>query len=205
MEELKHRRAELRAEQGIADGCLVILYCGRLSNEKRTLDLLEAYHRLNCESKFLSIVGDGRLRKKMQDYKSNHGLDSVRFFGFRDRNEIKNYYATADLLVLPSSRETWGIVVNEAMCFGLPVIVSSQVGAATDLVQDGENGFIYPSGDVEALGRRLQQFVDLTEEERSLMRLKSLELINWWVKRDLAQSLDRYFDFIYSPRLAPKI
>jgi len=145
------------------------------------------------------------VNSEMQDYTEEHNLDSVRFFGFRDRKEIKDYYATADLLVLPSSRETWGIVVNEAMCFGLPVIVSSQVGAAHDLVQDGENGFIYPSGDVEALTRRLQQFVDLTEEERSLLGLKSLELIKWWVERDLSRSLDRYFDFIYSRRLAPKI
>ena len=91
------------------------------------------------------------------------------------------------------------------MCFDPPIIDSSQVEAAVDLVGNGKSGFIYPSGDVAALASRLQQFVDLTEEERSLMGLKSLELINWWVKRDLAQSLDRYFDFIYSPRLAPKI
>lgn len=134
----------------------------------------------------------------MQDYTEKHSLDSVIFFGFRDRNEIKKYYATSDLLVLPSGRETWGIVVNEAMCFGLPVIASDQVGAARDLMRDGENGFVYPSGDVAALAARLQQVVDLTEEERRLMGLRSRRLIERWVKRDLVQSLDQNYDFIYS-------
>jgi glycosyltransferase involved in cell wall biosynthesis len=93
-----------------------------LSSEKKILDLIKAYRQLNCQHKTLAIVGDGQLRNVSQDYTEKHSLDSVRFFGFHDRDEIKQYYATADLLVLPSRRETWGIVVDEAMCFGLPVI-----------------------------------------------------------------------------------
>ena len=187
-EDLSHRRAALRSQQGIAEGNFLILYCGRLSDEKRIEDLLEAYRRLNCKSNTLTIVGDGQLRKILQDYAESHNLDSVHFSGFRNRHEINNYYATADILVLPSGRETWGIVVNEAMCFALPVIVSVQVGAADDLVRNGENGFTYPSGDVSALTERLQQIVDLTGEERSAMGSASRQLIEKWVKRDLVQS-----------------
>lgn len=199
-EDLRPRRLELRAQQGVAEDSFLILYCGRLSTEKRIMNLLEAFRRLNCRGKTLTIVGDGRLRKILQDYTENHNINSVRFFGFRNRNEINNFYATADLLVLPSGRETWGIVVNEAMCFALPVIASDQVGASGDLVRDGENGFTYPSGDVNALAERLQRIVDLTEEERSVMGFTSRRLIEKWVERDLVQSLDQYFDFIYSNR-----
>ena len=68
------------------------------------------------------------------------------------------------------------------------------------MVRDGENGFVYPAGDVEALTIRLQQVVDLSEEERRLMGLRSRQLMEKWVNRDLAQSLDEYLDLIYSNR-----
>ena len=204
-EDLKPHRTELRVQQGIADDSFVVLYCGRLATEKSLFDLLEAYRLLNCQNKILAIVGDGELQNEMREYVVKHGLDSVHFLGFQRRSEIGKYYATADLLVLPSNRETWGMVVNEALCYALPVIVSDQVGAAHDLVHDGENGFIYPSGDVEALALRLQQVVDLSEDERRLMGLRSRRLIEKWVKRDLVQSLDQYFDFIYSQRLPREI
>ena len=95
-------------------------------------------------------------------------------------------------------------MVNEAMCFSLPVLVSSQVGAARDLVHDGENGFIFPSGEVDQLARCMQQIVDLTEEERIRMGSVSRQIIEKWVNRKLAKHLDQYFDFIYSNRLPRK-
>ena len=95
-------------------------------------------------------------------------------------------------------------MVNEAMCFALPGIASDQVGAGVDLIKQGENGFTYPSGDVNALTERLQQIVDLTEEERGGMGSASKRIIERWVKRDLVQSLDKYIDFIYSDRIACK-
>ena len=202
-EKLRSSRKQLRAQQGIADNSLVVLYCGRLSAEKGALDLINAYRLVNCRDKTLTFVGDGDLRKSLEDYSSEQGLDSVRFHGFRNRNEIANYYATADFLVLPSKRETWGIVVNEAMAFALPIITSDQVGAGRDLVRDGKNGFIYPSGDVQALADRIRRLIELPEEERRSMGIRSQELIKMWINRDLAQSLDQYFDLIYSKREDP--
>jgi len=197
-EDLRPLRNQLRAELGVEEDEVVILYCGRLSSEKSPLELLEAYRLVKCRNKTLTIVGDGLLRKSLEQYTLEHELDSVRFCGFQNRNEISKYYAMADLLVLPSKRETWGIVVNEAMCFSLPVIVSDQVGAARDLVSHGENGFVYPSGDVHALAARLQQLIELPEEERLAMGAKSQVRIKRWLNRDLTQSLDRYFDFLYT-------
>ena len=199
-EELRPIRQQLRAEQGIPDDSFVILYCGRLSQEKRPLDLFKAYGRVNRQNKFLAIVGDGELRSSLQQYATKHGLDSVRLFGFQNRNEINKFYVTADILVLPSKRETWGIVINEALCFALPVITSDQVGAARDLIRDGDNGLIYPSGDVDELTACLQQLVELPENERLKWGTRSQERIRDWLDRELTQSLDQYFDFIYSQR-----
>ena len=84
------------------------------------------------------------------------------------------------------------------MCFALPVITSDQVGASSDLVCQGENGFVYQVGDIEALASYLQQIADLTVEERHLMGLKSRLKMERWVRRDLCGSLDQYVDLIHS-------
>ena len=198
-DELKLQKKHIKAQLGIPDGAYVILFCGRLSKEKRPLDLLEAYRRVSSPQKALIFVGDGELRPLVQDFVDSHSLDSVYLFGFQNRREISRYYAISDVLVLPSSRETWGIVVNEAMCFGLPVVVSDQVGAASDLVMQGKNGFIFPVGDVEALANNIKQLMELPEEERSAMGMRSLELIKEWSERDLGECLVQYLDSIRSP------
>jgi glycosyltransferase involved in cell wall biosynthesis len=199
-QELKSKRNEIRAELGIPQESYVVLYCGRLSSEKSPMHLLQAYERVNQANKVLAIVGDGLLRQELQAYTAEKGLDSVHFFGFQDRHQIPRFYAIADVLVLPSDQETWGIVVNEAMCFGLPVIVSDGVGAARDLVRDGYNGLSFPRGDVPALTATIERLMGLPSEELSTMGERSRDLIVSWLKRDLAESLDRYFDHLHSKK-----
>jgi glycosyltransferase involved in cell wall biosynthesis len=197
-EELRPQRDRIRAELGVPEKRCVILFCGRLSKEKSPLHLLEAYRRVALPHKALVFVGDGELRETLQDYVVRHNLDSVHFFGFQNRREIQKFYAISDLLVLPSRKETWGIVVNEAMCFGLPVIVSDQVGAGKDLVRHGYNGFGFAQGNVEELASTIERFMQLSEGERSAMGLRSLDLVKKWVQRDLAGSLVECLDVVCS-------
>jgi glycosyltransferase involved in cell wall biosynthesis len=75
----------------------------------------------------------------------------VHFLPFLNQKKLPTIYADSDLLVLPSKSETWGLVVNEAMASGLPVIVSDKVGCAADLVLNGKNGFIFESGNLHSL------------------------------------------------------
>ncbi len=193
--ELKPQRSRFRSELGIPENSLVISYCGRLSTEKNLFNLLEAYHRLDDERKSLIFVGDGDLRQPLQNYVNEIGAGSVHFFGFQNRDQIGKYFAISDVLVLPSVRETWGIVVNEAMCFGLPVIVSHQVGAGMDLVIDGQNGYTVDT-DEDSLFRSLKQISELSEEEVSLMGLRSLDTMMEWANRDLADSLVRTIESV---------
>ena len=203
-EELYPRRKELRSEQGIPEDAVVILYCGRLSPEKGPMDLMEAYRRLGSEKTFLHIVGDGVQMDVLQGFIKQHELSSVRVSGFQNRKEISKYFTTADLLVLPSNREGWGIVVNEALCYGLPVIASDQVGAAVDLVNEGENGFVFPNGDIQSLAECLRHILELSDNQRKSMGEKSRDRITRWIDRDLVKSLDQYFDIVYSNRLQPR-
>jgi glycosyltransferase involved in cell wall biosynthesis len=86
------------------------------------------------------------------------GVQTI-FAGFLNQSQLGAAYAAADLLVLPSdSRETWGLVVNEAMACGRPAIVSDRVGCAGDLVTDGATGAVFPFGNVDALARHLVEF-----------------------------------------------
>ena len=197
-EELKCQRSQIRAQLGIPEDSYAVLYCGRLSPEKSPLYVIQAYEKIERPNKALMIVGDGVLMDSLKSYVASNNIDSVYFFGFQNRKEIPKYYVASDVLVLPSDQETWGIVVNEAMCFGLPVIVSDQVGAARDLVQQGYNGFTFPRGDVEELAKNIQQLMQLTTEERLVMQSRSRGLIEKWSERNLTDALGQYFDLICS-------
>jgi len=193
--ELTPQRNQIRAELGFSEEELVILYCGRLSAEKNLFNLIEAYHRLDCQKKALVFVGDGNLREPLQILVDKLGAHSVHFLGFKDRNQIGKYYAMSDVFILPSVRETWGIAVNEAMCFGLPVIVSQQVGAGIDLVDDGQNGYSVGT-QTENIAKGIQQISMLSKEEITLMGERSKSTIEKWMRRDLAELLVQYVESI---------
>lgn len=178
--ELSPRKNELKKELGIPDDLPVILFCGKLTPVKRPMDLLQAYVQVSKDTKCaLVFVGNGSLRSELESYTRERNLRHVYFTGFQNQTELPTFYAMADLLVLPSGFEPWGLVVNEAMCFGLPVIISDQVGAGGDLVQENSNGFIYPWGDVITLAERLKVlFTDTSLIEK--MGKASHDLITKW-------------------------
>jgi len=193
---LKDRKSELRKKYGIPQDDTVLLYCGRLSPEKGSIDLLEAYKMVPLQGKALVLVGDGQLRKTLQDIVDTQGLESVYSMGFQNRNDIGEFYALADIFILPSHSETWGIVVAEALCFSLPVIVSDQVGAGFDLVSLNENGQIFPAGDVIALADRISRLIELPKEDRLKMGQKSRSLIKEWASKDLSLMLSNHISTI---------
>lgn len=195
--ELAVRKNEFRLEMGIPEDEFVLMYCGRLSKEKGTSLLLNAFQIAKPEKTTLLFVGDGDLRESLEDYVEEHHLGSVLFCGFKDRVEIPKIYTVADTLVLPSMSETWGIVVNEAMCFSLPLIVSDQVGSTTDMLRDGYNGFLFSSGDADALAERILRMSRLSKSKQGKMAAGSLALIQNWITRDLGESLVNYIDIIH--------
>lgn len=156
------------------------LYVGRLSSEKNVDGLLQAWteYRRTGGSWRLVIVGSGpeesRLRRTAE--RSGFGAD-VYFAGHKSVRELPTYYAYARCFVLPSTREPWGLVVNEALASGLPVIVSSRCGCAEDLVETGANGFVFDPADIGQLATALQKIENLTPQEHESMCLRSLQII----------------------------
>jgi glycosyltransferase involved in cell wall biosynthesis len=155
----------------------VILFAGKLQQRKRPHDLLAAYARLTgARDPYLVFVGDGEMTDALAAQAAGLG---VRFAGFRNQSELPRFYDLCDVFVLPSRHEPWGLVINEAMCAGRAVVASDEVGATADLVRDGENGFIFPAGDVGALAAALTAVLaDANTAAR--MGARSREIIARW-------------------------
>lgn len=178
--ELVPRKISLRRAYGIAPELPVVLFTGKLIAKKRSLDLIRAFAEAQARTPCsLALVGDGELRRDLEAYAEAHRIPRVHFLGFRNQSEIGKLYALADLFVLPSSSEPWGLAVNEAMCFGLPVIVSDRVGSGADLVKPGVNGYVYPSGHVAALSSSIEQALACGKKLQAMGR-ESREIIEGW-------------------------
>jgi glycosyltransferase involved in cell wall biosynthesis len=179
-QDLEDQKRVLKEKEGIPANSPVILFCGKLYAVKRPLDILKAFALLEPSLRAsLVFVGDGPLRAEMERFVAQQRVANVFFLGFRNQQELPRCYALADLLVLSSASETWGVVLNEAMCSKLPLIVSDRVGAAVDLVRNGINGFIYPMGNIEALTECMRRVIK-DDEVRKEMGLSSLEIIKRW-------------------------
>lgn len=177
---LRDQKHLLRQEIGIVDDKVIFLFVGKFIPKKRVMDLVHAFERMDVENKVLMLVGDGVLRKDVKDYIADKNLRDVHLVGFKNQTELPSYYAMADVFVLPSDLgETWGLVVNEAMCFGLPVVVSDVAGSSKDLVMDGENGFVVKVRDVNQLTETLSRLAN-DSVMRSRMGKKSLQMITNW-------------------------
>lgn len=151
-------RHAVRASWGIPPNALVCLFAGKLTDKKRPRDLLSAVAQLRDRNVWAVFAGDGALRAECEALAAREAV-SARFLGFMNQGEIGQAYAAADVLVLPSdAKETWGLVVNEAMAGGIPAIVSERVGCTPDLIVPGETGFSYPLGDLTTLSQQIALF-----------------------------------------------
>lgn len=177
--ELEIRRRVRRA-YGLRDDIPLVLFSGKLLARKRPQDALEACSLVGRRVALsLAYVGDGVERLALERHARELGFADVVFLGVQNQSALPALYSAADLLILPSEFEPWGMVVNEAMCCGLPVVVSDKVGAAADLVADGINGFVYPAGDVPALADRVLRIVT-DESRRRAMSRESVRRIGGW-------------------------
>ena len=147
-------RLEVRRAWGIADDAFVPLFAAKFIEKKHPGDFVRAVARAGDGVHGL-MVGEGELRVRTEAEARELGA-RVAFAGFLNQGEIARAFVAADVLVLTSDwRETWGLVVNEAMATGLPALVSEEAGCTPDLVVPGETGFSFARGDVAALTGQL--------------------------------------------------
>ncbi|MBO3460278.1 glycosyltransferase family 4 protein [Aetokthonos hydrillicola Thurmond2011] len=161
------QREYLRHKAGIGQQDYVLLYCGKMFRAKNPLVIPEAIGMRSPVERgkiWLLAVGDGELREQFERIAKAQLGERAIFVGFKNQSELGQYYAMADALILPSqSGETWGLVVNEALQFGLKVIVSDKVGSAKDLITDDNKGWIFHSGNVGELSKMISEAIMVTK------------------------------------------
>jgi glycosyltransferase involved in cell wall biosynthesis len=155
------------------------IFVGRLVPEKGVFDLLRAYGTLAAEVRReigLVFVGDGPARFEVEQMAAKVSPGQVEVIGFAHRETLARYYGLAETLVFPTHTDPWGLVVNEAMAAGLPIIATSAAGCTADLVEDNWNGRVVEAGDWGQLCSAMGQLAR-DGRSRSLMGLRSRQRI----------------------------
>ncbi len=138
-------------------GIVTFLFCGQMIARKGVDHLLTAFATLPENARLLLVGREAELPQLLAGLPAPV-RDRVRYTGFQAPEALPPFFAQADVFVLPSRHDGWGVVVNQALGAGLPIITSDHVGAARDLVRTGENGFTFPAGDANALAAAMLRY-----------------------------------------------
>jgi len=193
-------KAALRERLGLLNH-KIVLYLGRLEKEKGVEYLLQAFALLKGDNTALVVVGEGSMRERLTALLGELGLgEKTRFIGYVAPEEALTYYAIAECFVLPSvtmpnGKEPWGLVVNEAMNQGVPVVATDAVGAAAGgLVQSGVNGFIIPERDSRALAGVMARLLN-DDTLRQRMSQNARRTIIGWDNERMVKGFQRAIEY----------
>jgi glycosyltransferase involved in cell wall biosynthesis len=177
-DELVPRRTELRAQLGASAEDVVVLSVARLAPEKRLDVLVQALAAAGDSRLLLVVAGEGAERETLEELAAEAGV-RARLVGDVEWERIVELYVSADVFALVSEREPWAVVVNEAAACGLPLLLSERVGAAHDLLRDGENGVLVAAGDVVGTSEALRSLA-ADPDRRRAMGVRSREVARDW-------------------------
>lgn len=170
----------LHALYQLPDQSKIILFCGKFINRKRPQDVLEAFAKIEYSGTYVIMIGDGPMRQDLAALARQLNIQgNVLFPGLIDYTDLPSYYKLADVLIVPSEHEPYGLTVNEAMICGLPVIASNAVGAAFDLIDEGITGFTYPVGDIAELTKKLNTLLDNQPLKDTISTNAQLKMKHW--------------------------
>lgn len=188
----------LREQQERTQKRSCFLYVGRLAAEKNVSTLLESWlaYRQQGGSWSLCLVGDGPEAAALKSLaRSSPYASEIDFPGLKSSRELLPFYAAAGCFVLPSVREPWGLVVNEAMAAALPVIVSNRCGCAPDLVEEARNGFLFNPLDGTTLCGLLHRVEQLSPDQHAEMSSASAEIIQRYTPQRFGLSIAAIAEF----------
>ena len=176
-EKVKRQPAAFREKFGLP--WRFLLFVGRLVPEKGVFDLIQAYAKLESVVRSevgLVFAGDGASKEALSERAKLIEPGMIFFPGFAQREDLAGFYALAEAFILPTHSDPWGLVVNEAMACGLPIVVTNVAGCAADLVEDGWNGYVVPPADPSRLSAAIRSLLCQPERTQQ-MRARSSERI----------------------------
>lgn len=160
-------RREIRTRNTAMDQDIVLITVCKLIPRKRVGDLIRVLERCGENIK-LWIIGAGIQEASLRELASKHARDRVTFLGFKNQTELPKILSSADLFVLASGEETWGLVANEAMACGLPVLISDRCGCASDLVVANQTGSTFLCGDLGSLSQKIKRLAGAPQALRAM-------------------------------------
>ncbi|WP_276253167.1 glycosyltransferase family 4 protein [Halomontanus rarus] len=184
-------KRNLKESEGIGRNKPVVLYVGKTLEIKQPDWLLNAFCRaVEPNEATLIIVGSGPLDRELQKLsRTKYSQHDIRLPGFINQSELPTYYKMSDVFVLPSKRENWGLVINEAMNFSLPIITTEVVGAAPDLV-DENNGYIVPPEDTSYLSEKIAHLVSNSSLREQFGETSYKRIDNWGIAQTASGIID---------------
>jgi glycosyltransferase involved in cell wall biosynthesis len=176
----------------------IFLFVGQVVPRKGLNQLLKACELLqqqNDSHYTLQIIGDGEQRQELEQWTKTHGLEqSVQWLGWVNYNQLGDYFRSADVFVLPTFEDTWGMVVSEAMLFGKAILCSEGAGSS-ELVQPGENGYVFDPNQPQQLMDFMAQFIEQPQLSQQ-MGQKSTEIIAPHTPETASQQLAEVVEFV---------
>lgn len=173
-------RRVARKEWGIPEDSVVALFCAKLQPWKKPDDALRAFAKANVKGTYLVFAGEGPMRASLESAAKSLGVaEQTRFLGFVNQSGLPSVYRSADLFILPSEYDPCPVVVCEAMLCGCPVVLSDEIRGRFDLVKDGETGYIYPSGNIDALAAVLSSTLTDRDKLGELARAAVARMETW--------------------------
>lgn len=168
---------------------------GRLIEKKNILFTVKAYQKLkeaNNDLPELWIIGEGPEKERIKSFIQTNKIEGIKLMPFQSQAQLSALYQNSQAMIISSNKsETWGLVINEAMASGIPVIASQHCGATSSLVKDGINGYIFDPYNLQSLIEKWELFINQTEQEREEMGRQSSEIIKEW-------NLDKFTEATYN-------
>jgi len=169
-----------------------LLFASKFMKRKNPMLLLEA-SKILTDKNFhhnMVFIGSGEMLPKMMEYISNHQLNHIFLEGFVNQSQLPKIYAESDIFILPSENEPWGLIVNEVMAAGMPIVISSEIGCSKDLVKEGINGYTFETNNLDELVLHLEDMISNSEKTK-LMGEKSKHIISKWSYAECSKGLIR--------------
>lgn len=183
---------------GINNNSPIVLYASKLTKRKNILDLIQSAIILKDQKVDfnLLIIGSGELENEIRKLIIKHKLENIIMMGFVNQSKMPIIFGISDIFVLTSDNEPWGLVVNEAMCARLPIILAKNIGCSYDLLRNDQNGFLINSKQPDILSKKLKYLIQ-NKSKRIKMGEKSYEIIMNWSYEEVLLGLKKVLKIIY--------
>lgn len=190
------QKTELRKKLGLPVDKKIVISVGQFIHRKGFDTLIKAAAKLDASYYFLCI--GGKETEQYKELRKQYEMDNFQFLEFMHQGLLSEYYSASDVFALPTREDIWGLVINEAMSFGLPVITTDNCLAGTELVQDGINGYIVPVDDIEEIAKSIEKVFMSKERYAAMQKNNHEKMLNQYTIEKMA--LAHYEALITSER-----